>query len=83
MVEIKIYTKTTCPYCIKAKMLLNKLNLKFEEISVNKQEDQDSLIEKTGMMTVPQIFINDKLIGGCDDLYEMHDLGKLKEIIEK
>jgi glutaredoxin 3 len=82
MANIKIYTKDYCPFCIKAKMLFKKLGVDFEEINVN-DEIMNVLIEKTGMMTVPQIFIDDKLIGGCDDLYELEREGTLKELLKK
>ncbi len=80
MVKVKIYTKDNCPYCIKAKLLFKKYKVNFDEIQIKNQEEQDNLIEITGWMTVPQIFINDKFIGGCDDLYKLEEEGKLKSI---
>ena len=73
MIEIKIYTKDYCPFCHRAKMLLDSLNLKYEEVEIKSGEKMSQLVEKTGMMTVPQIFINEKLIGGCDDLFSQID----------
>jgi len=81
MVEIKIYTKNYCPYCHRAKMLLDSLNLKYDEVEINSQSQMSNLVEKTKMMTVPQIFINDKLIGGCDELFDLNSSGKLKEFL--
>jgi len=78
MVEVKIYTTLNCPYCIKAKLLLKKYKVNFDEILIKNQEEKENLVEMTGWMTVPQIFINDKFIGGCDDLYKLEEEGKLK-----
>ncbi|AHX04624.1 glutaredoxin 3 [Ehrlichia japonica] len=80
MVKVKIYTKDLCPYCTKAKALFNKKNISFEEIDVT---NNSSLLEKmiqesNGMRTLPQIFIDDQHIGGCDDLYRLYESGKLE-----
>lgn len=72
MKKVVIYTFTYCHYCIKAKKLLNKENIEFEEIVVNNNELKE-ISKKTNMNTVPQIFVDDILIGGCDDLYALYD----------
>jgi len=82
MVKIEIYSTNYCPYCQKAKMLLKSLNLEFNEINVSSPDAMEELVEKTGMQTVPQIFINDKLIGGCDELFALRDSGKLNDLIK-
>ncbi len=71
--KIEIYTTTTCPYCVKAKKLLQKKGLVFDEIDVsNDSELREKMVEQAqGRRTVPQIFINDHPIGGCDDLYAL------------
>ncbi len=83
MSKIEIYTTDYCPYCKKAKSLLSQLGLDFQEIDISNNEDEamNNLIAKTGMSTVPQIFINDKFIGGCDDLFELQKTGKLQELL--
>lgn len=83
MPKIEIYTTDYCPYCKKAKSLLTQLGLDFQEIDITQNEDDaiDKLIVKTGRSTVPQIFINDKFVGGCDDLFELHKTDKLKELL--
>ena len=83
MSKIEIYTTDYCPYCKKAKSLLSQLGLGFQEIDISSNEDEamNNLIAKTGMSTVPQIFINDKFIGGCDDLFELQKTGKLQELL--
>ena len=83
MAKIKIYSKTTCPACVMAKELLTKKGASFEEIIMdNKQEELQELIAKTGMRTVPQIFINDELIGGCSDLMDLDRQNKLDPILQ-
>jgi glutaredoxin 3 len=78
-----IYSKPTCPYCIRAKALLTELNIPFTEIQIqNNLALRDEMISKAGVHTVPQIFLNDTHIGGCDDLYALHKLGKLKKYAE-
>ncbi len=79
MTKVEIYTTTTCPYCIKAKNLLIKRGITFTEIDVSNDPDaREALIHKAeGRRTVPQIFIDDKPIGGCDDLYALDAAGRL------
>lgn len=76
--NIKIYTTSSCPYCDAAKRLLQERKLPFEEIDVSDAHKKEELKKKTGWRTVPQIFINDKLIGGYQELAEMDRNGKLK-----
>ena len=85
MAKIVIYTKSTCPYCVKAKALLNRKHVKFEEIDVSKDDSlRESLVEKAeGRKTVPQIFIDNKPIGGCDDLYALDKAGELDKLLKK
>lgn len=77
MVIIKVYGTTFCPYCIRAKMLLKKEGLEFEDILLKSEEEKAELIKKTKQMTVPQIFIGDEFIGGFDQLYELKKSGEL------
>lgn len=69
--KVTIYTLSSCPYCIKTKQLLEDNLMPYTEIDVNKINKQQ-LFKKTGMKTVPQIFINNKLIGGYDQLYKIY-----------
>jgi glutaredoxin 3 len=73
MAEIIIYTTNYCPYCVKAKQLLRKKGVEFEEIDLtNDDTGRIQLVEKSGgRKTVPQIFINGQHIGGCDDLFSL------------
>jgi len=71
--NVTIYTFSTCPYCIRAKRLMNNKGVKYEEIEIsNDKEKLEELKQKTNSGTVPQIFINDKFIGGCDDIVDLH-----------
>jgi glutaredoxin 3 len=78
-VEIVIYTTESCPYCHRAKALLKKRDLAFEEISVDGDfEARLAMMQKAnGRRTVPQIFFGDMHIGGCEELHELHANGKL------
>lgn len=81
--KVVIYTFETCPYCIRAKRLLTNKNIDFTEINITNQDDKlKELEKKTGVDTVPQVFVDDKFIGGCDDLIELHKQGKFDEIFK-
>lgn len=83
MKKIVIYSKNNCPYCVKAKSLLQRKGFLFEEIKVENDGSKEEMIKRSGgRMTVPQIFINDFHIGGCDDLYAMDSEGKLDELLK-
>ncbi len=78
MSKVLIYTKSYCPYCDRAKALLKRKGASYEEISVEGDEKiYTELKQKTGLMTVPQIFINDELIGGYTDLAALDQKGLL------
>jgi glutaredoxin 3 len=78
MADVKIYTTTYCPYCVRAKALLSKKGVAFTEIDVtNDAEKRDWLVKETGQRTVPQVFINGASVGGSDDLYALDRAGKL------
>ena len=84
MKQITIYSRPTCPFCIQAKNLLQAKNLSYQDIDIDWQnpEKKEEMIKKTeGKSSVPQIFVDGKLIGGCDDLYELDEKGELDAII--
>ncbi len=85
MKKILIYSSNICPYCIAAKRLLENLNLKFQEKVVDNQPSlRNEMYNVThGKKTVPQIFIGDKHVGGCDDLMLMHENGELMRLINE
>ena len=76
--DILVYTKDHCPYCDRAKELLQKKGASFREINLTEHPELiPEMIERSQRKTVPQIFINHQSIGGCDDLYELESSGKL------
>ena len=83
MPHIVIYTTATCPYCLRAKALLNKKNAPFTEISVDSdpQKRAEMTARAGGRSTVPQIFFDDRPIGGCDDLYDLSYEGQLDALL--
>lgn len=85
MANVLIYTKNYCPYCHRAKALLERLEQPYDEIDLEQQPDKrDEMIEKAmGRTTVPQIFIDGIHIGGCDDLFTLHAAGRLKRLLEQ
>ena len=83
MKKIVIYTTNVCPYCVRAKALLDRKGFAYEEINAEDEKIRDEMIEKSGgMRTVPQIFIGDTHVGGSDDLYALDKEGKLDEIVK-
>jgi len=83
MAEIIIYTKEICPYCVRAKALLQRKGQSFIEIKITDDKTKEEMIKKSGgRLTVPQIFINNQHVGGCDDLYELESKGKLDELLK-
>lgn len=83
MQPVVIYTKSTCPYCHAAKALLNKKGAAFEEIGVDgDRAAQAAMAERAnGGWTVPQIFIGERHVGGCDDLYDLNSAGELDRLL--
>ncbi len=81
--NVTIYTTTVCPYCVRAKQLLQRKNIDYKEVNLNTEptEVRTELMARTKHRTVPQIFINDQFIGGFDQLYALDRQGKLDEMI--
>ncbi|MEO5328718.1 MAG: glutaredoxin 3 [Magnetococcus sp. THC-1_WYH] len=83
MPDIEIYSTTVCPFCVRAKMLLDKKKVTYREFNLTKNPElrEEMLARSNGMKTVPQIFINGVHVGGCDDLYELDLDGKLDPML--
>lgn len=82
MAKIEIYTKATCPYCHRAKALLNSKGASFEEIAIDGDADtREKMIARSGRSTVPQIFIDGQHVGGCDDLHALDARGGLDPLL--
>ena len=83
MSKVIVYTTSNCPFCRSAKNFLNQQNISYQEISFDKDPDlrQKLSQENKGWRTVPMIFINDKFVGGFDDLKKLHDSGELAKMV--
>ncbi|MDB5641651.1 MAG: glutaredoxin [Hyphomicrobiales bacterium] len=83
MQPVTIYTKATCGYCQRAKMLLTQKNVPFNEIPVDgdSAKQQEMSQRAGGGWTVPQIFIGDQHVGGSDDLHALERAGKLDALL--
>ncbi len=83
MRRVKIYTSPICPYCVRAKSLLSKKGAEIEEINVFMDGDarHEMELKSGGRRTVPQIFVGDVHVGGCDDLYALEGQGKLDPLL--
>lgn len=79
MTQIEMYSGDFCPYCVRAKSLLKKKGLEFTEYNVQKdpQRRSEMLERSAGARSIPQIFINDRHVGGCDELYALEKKGEL------
>jgi glutaredoxin 3 len=83
MAKVVIYSKTYCPFCVRAKNLLNGKGVAFEEIMVDSDPELfNQLKQKSGMLTVPQIFINDQLVGGYTELADLDSQGQLDPLLK-
>lgn len=83
MQAVKMYTTAVCPYCVRAKQLLKARGVQdIEEIRIDQDPTQRNLMmERTGRRTVPQIFIGDTHVGGCDDLIALDSQGGLLPLL--
>lgn len=83
MPKIEIYSKTSCSYCYRAKRLLDSKGLAYEEyvIDYGGPKREEMIQRANGRMTVPQIFIGGRHVGGCDDLMALEARGKLDELL--
>jgi len=84
MAKIEVYSGDFCPYCVKAKSLLKKKGLEFSEFNVKRDmKRQAEMAERApGARTSPQIVINDRQVGGCDELYALESSGELNRWLE-
>ena len=83
MARVEVYTTASCPYCVRAKRLLQARNIAYEEIDVggNAELRTEIMVKSGGRRTVPQIFIDGQPIGGFDELHELETTGRLDELI--
>ena len=77
-----MYSTSWCPYCTRARALLNQKRVSLTEIDIDAAPEQKAImIQKSGRHTVPQIFIGDRSLGGCDDLYALEQRGELDALL--
>jgi len=83
MAKVVMYCTAVCPYCVRAEMLLKRKGVnEIEKIRVDLQPElRDAMTEKTGRRAVPQIYINDRHVGGYDDLVELDSEGELSALL--
>jgi glutaredoxin 3 len=83
MATVEIYTKPTCGFCHMAKRLLNSKDISFAEVNISAQPNRRAeMIQRAkGSSTVPQIFVGDTHVGGCDDLMALERSGKLDALL--
>lgn len=78
MAKIELYTTGWCPFCVRAKQLLNSKNVPYQDTDVDREPSQRAvMMQRGGGRTVPQIFIDGRPIGGCDELYALERAGDL------
>jgi glutaredoxin 3 len=80
---VEIYTWSRCPFCIRAKALLDKKNVDYQEYCIDGDEEarEEMAQRANGRRSLPQIFISDRHIGGCDDLYALESKGELDPLL--
>ena len=81
---VEIYTWSTCPFCVKAKRLLDRKGVKYTEYCLDGDEEgrRKMAAERSGgRKSVPQIFVNDQHIGGCDDIHALDQSGELEKLL--
>ena len=83
MAKVDVYTTRYCPYCTRAKALLRSKGVAFEEIDVTDSPELRSRMVQLagGRRTVPEIFINGEIIGGCDELFQLEMMGELDQLL--
>jgi glutaredoxin 3 len=80
--EVIVYTSQVCTYCVRAKQLLIRKGVPYREIDISEDRAvEKEMIRITGKMTVPQILIDGRPVGGCDELYELDRRGELDGLL--
>jgi glutaredoxin 3 len=81
--DVVIYVTGWCPYCQRARGLLSKKGIQFREVDVDDDPQlREEMIARSGRRTVPQVFIGEKHVGGCDDLFALDGAGELDRLIQ-
>ncbi|WP_273791821.1 glutaredoxin 3 [Brucella anthropi] len=83
MVDVTIYTRIGCPYCTRAKDLLTRKGVAYNEIDAGASPElRTEMQQRSGRNTFPQIFVGPVHVGGCDDLFALEDQGKLDGLLK-
>ena len=81
-VDVVVYTTPVCPYCVQAKQLLKRKGVPFREVDVGRDDAlREDVMRRSGRRTVPQIWIGEYHVGGCDDLYALERAGRLDPLL--
>lgn len=83
MSKVLMYSTAACPFCVRAEQLLTRKGVaEIDKVRVDLQpERRAEMVQRTGRRTVPQIYIGDTHVGGCDELYELERQGKLDTLL--
>lgn len=82
MADVIIYTRDGCPYCVRAKSLLDSKGAGYRELNASKDPAiRQEMIERSGRNTFPQVFVNGQHLGGCDDIHALDARGKLDPLL--
>jgi len=84
MAVVEVYSKSYCPFCVRAKALLEQKSVAYNEIKIDEKPElrPEMITRSQGGSTVPQIFINNTHVGGCDDLFSLHFNNQLDALLE-
>ena len=83
MPDIVIYSSDFCPFCMRAKQLLNSKGLKYKELVVDGNPSlREEMMQKAGRHTVPQIWVGETHVGGCDDLFALERAGEFDALVQ-
>lgn len=83
MVKVLMYTTAACPYCTKARSLLQRKGIEFDEVAIDRDPSQrERMVARSGRQTVPQIFIGEHHVGGYDDLTMLDATDELEELLQ-
>lgn len=82
MAKVEMYSTGWCPFCVRAKSLFNGKGVAFDDVDVDRDPQQrQEMMRRGGAHTVPQIFINDQPLGGCDELFALEHKGELDRLL--
>lgn len=82
MADVLVYSTSWCPYCVRAKALLKRKGVAFREVDLDHEPHRrDEMVQRSGRMTVPQVFVGETHVGGSEDLLALERAGKLDALL--